>query len=117
MLQDRIKEERSRKKLTQEELGQIIGITQQAVGRWEKGIASPDREVLEKLADFFDVSVDYLLGRSDIRNYPKHQSVEIIAAHRADDPMSDLPPEALDELEKLKQYVISKYRKDKPNDK
>lgn len=64
MLHERIKIERLKKKLSQEELSKIIGVTQQAVGKWERARAMPDNDILLKLADFFNVSVDYLLGRS-----------------------------------------------------
>lgn len=43
-----------------------IGITNQAVSLLEKGKRSPSFEVLCALADFFDVSLDYLVGRSDV---------------------------------------------------
>ena len=108
----RLKTLREKHEWTQLQLGGMLNVSDATINRYEKGIRKPDPETLNALADIFEVSVDYLLGRTEIKKQP-----EIIAAHRASDPMSDLPPEALDELEKLKQYVISKYRKDKPSDK
>ena len=46
-------------------LGEYLGVTDEAVRLLEKGKRSPSFEVLCALADFFDVSLDYLVGRSD----------------------------------------------------
>lgn len=61
MLLDRLKELRAKTRLTQAELAQKLDVTQQAVGRWERGQTSPDYETLKRLSVLFDVSVDYLL--------------------------------------------------------
>jgi transcriptional regulator with XRE-family HTH domain len=61
---ERISELRTKMKLTQEELAKRIGITRAALSHYEKNRREPDYETLQKLADFFDVNVDYLLGRT-----------------------------------------------------
>ena len=48
--------------LTQEELGDKVGVTSQAVSKWETDISAPDVMILVKLADILGVSVDSLLG-------------------------------------------------------
>jgi len=58
-----IKELREEKGLTQRQLAEIIGLTSNAVYEWEKRGKQPNFETLCKLADFFNVSIDYLLGR------------------------------------------------------
>ena len=68
MIAERLKELRTKAGVSQEKLGKIVNVSQQAVGKWEKAIAEPDSETLKKLASYFDVSVDYLLGNSDIPN-------------------------------------------------
>lgn len=50
-----------------EELGNAIGVTRQAVGHYVRGQSSPSWEVLNSIADYFSVSTDYLLGRTDIK--------------------------------------------------
>lgn len=55
---------RERKKLSQIEVAKNLGITQQRYSRYERGEREADYETLCKLADFFDVSVDELLGRT-----------------------------------------------------
>ncbi len=62
---NRIKELRTQRKITQEELGNIINVQKAAVSKYELGRAVPSTDVLTKLASFFNVSVDYLLGRTD----------------------------------------------------
>ena len=49
--------------LTQEQLANGLGITYQAVSKWETGVSSPDISMLPLLADIFDVSIDELFGR------------------------------------------------------
>ncbi|MCM3144317.1 helix-turn-helix domain-containing protein [Brevibacillus sp. MER 51] len=62
---ERISILRSKMKMTQEELAKRIGITRAALSHYEKDRREPDYETLEKFADFFDVKIDYLLGRTD----------------------------------------------------
>lgn len=59
---------RKEKNITQEELAQILGVTNQAVSKWERGGSSPDVELLPLIADYFAVSIDKLFGR-DIGYY------------------------------------------------
>ena len=66
MFSYRLKELRNRKSgLTQAKLAEIMNVSQQAVGLWERGKNMPSHELVTKLASFFNVSVDYLLGRTD----------------------------------------------------
>ena len=63
-------------KLTGSKLGEIVGVSKQSVSKWENGLSYPDFEILKKLADFFNVSTDYLLGRTDIKN-PENEDKEM----------------------------------------
>lgn len=65
MFADRLRQLRIKKDISQSKLADMLGLTQQAVGRWEKNKATPDYETLKKLSLFFYVSTDYLLGNSD----------------------------------------------------
>lgn len=62
-LSEKIKLERTRQGYSQLKLGEILNVTQQAVAKWEKGIAEPDNENLVAMSKLFNVSTDYLLGR------------------------------------------------------
>ena len=63
-IREQIKKFRNQKKYTQEKLGNLIGVTTQAVSKWERG-GTPDAEVLPKLADALGVSIDALFGREE----------------------------------------------------
>ena len=58
----RMKELRQRDGRTQEELARALGVTSQAVSRWEKGICYPDMGLLPSMANYFGVSIDELFG-------------------------------------------------------
>ncbi len=59
---DNIKHLRKEKDITQEEFAEILGVSYQSVSRWENNICYPDMELLPTIADFFNISVDKLLG-------------------------------------------------------
>ena len=60
-----IKELRSEKGLSQQALGKVIGVSQKAIDYWERGINEPKASYIVLLADYFGVSADYLLGRTE----------------------------------------------------
>ena len=64
---ERIFELRLEHGLTQEELGDVIGVKRYSIYSYEKGRACPEMKGLVALADYFDVSMDYLAGRTDKR--------------------------------------------------
>ncbi|MBQ8657956.1 MAG: helix-turn-helix transcriptional regulator [Clostridia bacterium] len=63
--QNRLKELRTEKGLSQKELAQKIGATYSAVSFWETGVNEPKISYVISLCKFFDVSADYLLGLVD----------------------------------------------------
>lgn len=65
-LSAQFKKVRLEKGLTQKQVAAALGITEQAYQRYEYGKTVPSALVLIALADYFDVSLDYLVGRSDI---------------------------------------------------
>jgi len=66
----RISRLRKGKGLTQEELGDKVGISSQAVSKWETDMSVPDVTILVKLANILDVSVDELLGNERAKETP-----------------------------------------------
>lgn len=77
-LSERIKELRLRDGKTQEAVAVELGITAQAVSRWEKGICYPDMEILPSLANYFNVSIDELFGYDNERSKRIDELVEKI---------------------------------------
>lgn len=69
MFSDRLLKLRKEKELSQLELAKDLNVAKQTVSNWENANRCPDYEMLVKIADYFDVSLDYLLGRTDNRDY------------------------------------------------
>lgn len=64
---ERLRELRREKKVTQSKMADFLGIKLRSYQNYEGGSLRPDYEGLVALADYFDVTTDYLLGRSDVR--------------------------------------------------
>ena len=67
MLARKLKELREIRKMSQAELADILDVAQQTVASWERGKSSPNYELLQRIADYFHVSTDYILGREEKR--------------------------------------------------
>lgn len=63
---NRIKELREERDMRQIDLAHATGIDQRTISNYETGKSNPDSYALIKLADFFNVSIDYLVGRSRV---------------------------------------------------
>lgn len=74
----KLKELRKGRKITQDRLADIFGVSRSAVSMWETGASEPDHETILRLADFFNVTTDYLLGRADSPGEKKPAQDEII---------------------------------------
>ena len=94
----RLKLLREEKKIVQKEIAALLDVSQSTIGKYESDQRTPTPDAIIKLAMFFEVSTDYLLGVSEIRNplqteYP------------------DLPDEAIKAIEEFKNYIKQKYNK------
>lgn len=88
---------RTQHKMTQQELAAKIGVSRSAIGMYENGEREPDFETLEVIADFFNVDMNYLIGRSSY--------ITTIAAHHDNEDWTD---EELNEIDEFKKFVLSK---------
>ena len=99
MLNNRLLSLRSEKCATQSDVAKAIGISYISIGNYENGTRIPNADVLIKLANYFDVSADYLLGITEYRN----QSHE--------DSLNGLMKSFSDKLDKLnpteREYILS----------
>lgn len=69
---NRLKEIREDKSLTQSDIAKVLSTTQQQYSKYELGIQIIPLEKINILANFYNTSIDYLVGRTDIRKpYPK----------------------------------------------
>ena len=62
LFRERLKELRVERKLSQADLAKELNVSQRSITSWETGFRQPDFETLERIAKFFDVTTDYLLG-------------------------------------------------------
>lgn len=94
MISERLKSLREDADLSQKELAKALGVSPSTIGMYESGKRTPDSEMLTRICDFFNITVDYLLGRSNVKKTlnidPLFQgaggekfseAVETIAAH------------------------------------
>lgn len=80
----KIKELRQQKGITQKELSKHLGIAQNTLSYWENGRIDIDTESLCKIADYFNVSVDYLLGRENKKQSQGNISSYKLSEHEKD---------------------------------
>lgn len=76
MFGDILKELRIDKHLTQEQLSQELDVSRQLISKWESHQSTPAPEMLVYIADYFNVSTDYLIGRSNFR-YVEVENTEL----------------------------------------
>ncbi len=74
-LGENIKRLRLQKELTQEELSEVLGVSPQAISRWENGVAYPDITLLPAIANYFDITLDELMNMNEIRSTEKLNSI------------------------------------------
>ena len=75
MLNENIKTLRKAKGLTQDELAIRLNVVRQTISKWEKGLSVPDAEMLQKIAEVFEVNVSQLLGAPINQN----ENIDVIA--------------------------------------
>ncbi len=112
ILGKRIKKLREKNNLNQLEFSKILNISNTTLSQYEAGNRTPSDEIKEKVADYFNVSVDYLLGRTEKftsevekSKMDKHNSLDV----------SNLPEEAIRQIEDYIEFVKQKYSSDNSN--
>lgn len=94
---ERLKLLRLQKNMSQKDLADVFKTAQTTISKWEKGDRTPDPETLMALADFFDCTTDYLLGRDDPEHSDKKEQInEIIEMY------NNLPE---DKKEQVKAFI------------
>jgi transcriptional regulator with XRE-family HTH domain len=103
-LGERITSLRESKDIKQNYLADKLGLTKYQLNRYEKGNSKPDPDIIVKIADFFDVTTDFLLGHTD--NPGKDYEEEFEAFRNRPDLevwYKDLPNSSEEEIEMLKE--------------
>lgn len=114
-----LKKLRREKNLSQKELGNKLGLAESTIGMYEQGKRQPDYETLLKIADFFEVTLDFLLGNpkdaSSIKEKEATYSISDpdlqIAFKDASDFSEEARRQAIDFIEYLKEKEKAKGRK------
>ena len=88
---------RTEKNMSQQELADALGISKSAVNMYERGERQPNFEILESIADYFNVDIDYLLGRTN--KTTKIINPNTMAAHFDGDEYTE------EELNKIKEFA------------
>lgn len=79
LYKDRLKKLRIEKGLSQEKLSNTLSLNKSTICCYEKGTRVPSLEVLIKLSDYFEVSIDYLLGRDVLVRNKKTRKLEFVS--------------------------------------
>ena len=81
----RLKKLREKSGLTQKKAASIFGLTNFQLSRYESGQSNPDPDLIAKFADFYEVSTDYLLGRTDEPDISKMDKLKKIGLKEEED--------------------------------
>ena len=77
-MNNRIKDLREDRDMRQIDLAQAVGIDQRTISNYETGKTNPDSEALIKLANFFNVTIDYLVGRTNFTPVTENERSKVI---------------------------------------
>ncbi|MBA1336483.1 MAG: hypothetical protein HPY66_2918 [Firmicutes bacterium] len=72
----RIRQLRKENNLTQEKFGKLFNIAKNTVSQYENGISTPDIQTQKKICEYFNISLDWLHGRTNIRNEETVQNIK-----------------------------------------
>lgn len=108
---ERLRELRKEKRLTQTQVGNYLGITVSAYGNYELGQREPSIDMLLKLADYFGVTVDYLLGRdaNAVTSVEPFKTKKIPTLSEEDEDMLNTYLELSDDSKRAVRYAVNMY--------
>lgn len=114
---ERLKELRIQRNLYQKDIAAKLGVDRTTYVKYENGSSEPNHEMLQKLADIFETTIDYLLGRTDdISPAPiSANSDETLMFALWGNDNKDITPEMLDDVRRFAQFIREK-KKDEAND-
>ncbi len=106
---ERLKLLREKKKISQRKLANLLNVSAGTVGAWETGRNEPSHEMLIQIADLFNVSVDYLLGRTDNPSYEdKEFNIQDFLPEDVKEKLSAIETSPTPEyLEKVGEFLIN----------
>ena len=112
----RLRKLRQKQGLTQEEMAKVLGYSRQRYNFYETGKREPDNETIVKLADFFEVSTDYLLGTTDDPTSPTKEKDPLEGLKFALWGHGDVTDEMLDDVRNFALYIEQKKKEKEQKD-
>lgn len=113
---NRIKQLRNEKNINQDVLAKLLGLEIAGISKLETGRVPLKDEYIVKLAEYFGVSTDYLLGKSDIRNPEKTDLDKLQIGLSAKD-YSNITDEQIKQIEDFAKFVLKDNKKKDESDK
>lgn len=106
MFSKTLKSLRTQKGKSQQNMADLLGITRQGYGKYEDGKSEPDHKTLIKLADFFGVTVDYLLGHKTEDKTFEYYKEKIVAEFPNIDLMfKDMESLTAEDMQEVYEYI------------
>lgn len=104
MLNERLRERRKNKGLTQKQLGDLVGASEFTISKYERGINEPDADTLRKICVAIDCTADYLIGKTDNPDSNVYTHNDVLIELSKEYPY-ELTPDEVNKLVKLlKEY-------------
>lgn len=101
MIGDRIKELRTKQSINQQKLSQLLGVSRSTVSMWEINKSEPDTQMLIKISNILDCSLDYLLEKSENKKQPADENISELDK-KLINLLLDLSP---DEVQRVRDFV------------
>ena len=99
------------KNISQQQLADVIGVTQQSINKYENHSTEPDIDTLVKIADFFETSVDFLIGHTSVAD-GQHPTEEWSLTREESGLLRDYRQLSKEEKESIR-LILKNYLKDK----
>ena len=109
---NRIKMLREEFNFTQQDLANKLECSKSVIGLYESETRKPSMEVLLKLSEIFDCSIDYILGKSDIRN-PENTDLDKLQIGLSTKDYSNISDDQIKQIEDFAKFVLKDNKKDK----
>ena len=105
---NRIKELRQEKGILQSDLAKLLKMGQATISNWETGRHEPDQDALREMSNLFDVSIDYILGNTDIKKPLTSEDMSGLTEKQIKilEMMGELPEQDQDDLIQQAEYRI-----------
>lgn len=103
----RLRKARLNRKLTQEQLGKMVNVTKVSISGYENGNRTPDLETLQNIANVLDISLDWLLCRSEVQSVKESGAEYGIPGEDLSEDEKEYLKQSLEDFRKLKAKILA----------